>query len=188
MVEAANTPGCDTVGLHAAYSLQLAFLKLLGEFGLQNVVGSRRAAANVPIRDFKKGEARIVQELARLVYDPLAMLQGARRMIRDANVAPSNGRVESLLSREFADVLCQRRDILRLLGVGRVSCEKMSVVLHGRAAPDVLMMIASSGPPFSRSAYQTSIFCFAKALALASFPICKVSAPQQPSPSESVTS
>ena len=26
-------------------------------------------------------------------------------------------------------------------------------------------MIASSGPPFSRSAYQTSIFCFAKALA-----------------------
>ena len=28
----------------------------------------------------------------------------------------------------------------------------------------------------------------AKALALASFPICKVSAPQQPSPSESVTS
>src|SRR5271166_5463545 len=45
LVEAADTPGCDTVGLHAVYGLQLALLEFLGEFGLGTVVGSRRAAA-----------------------------------------------------------------------------------------------------------------------------------------------
>ena len=109
-------------------------------------------------------------------------------MIRDANVGPADGRVEPLLQGcELADVLGKRRDIFGFIGVGGIAGKEMSVVLHGGAAPRRIDDDRIQRAALRALAINASMFRFAKALALALFPYARVSAPQQPSPSESVT-
>ena len=66
LIEAADIPRCDKVGLHAVDGLKLALLKLLRKVGLEDVVGSRRAAADMPLWNPNNRKASIAQELARL--------------------------------------------------------------------------------------------------------------------------
>jgi hypothetical protein len=49
---AADVAGCDQIGLDGSYVGQFAIPQRGSDLRLQNVVGPRRAAAEMPFRDF----------------------------------------------------------------------------------------------------------------------------------------
>ena len=50
--DAADVAGCDQIGLDGSYVGQLAIPQRGSDLRLQNIVGPRRAAAEMPFRDF----------------------------------------------------------------------------------------------------------------------------------------
>ena len=114
---AADVAARHAIGLHHVDGRELALPEPSRDLRLQDVVSPRRAAADVPFRDFDDRKSGIAQELPGLLVDPLAMLHGTRRMIGHADVAPATRGLDLLLRREFRDVLGKRGDEFRLGGI-----------------------------------------------------------------------
>ena len=67
-------------------------------------------------------------------FDPLAVLQRARRVVGHTDITPAHGRHGALLSQKLGNVFGERGDELGFLGVRLVMGEQMPVVFYRGAA------------------------------------------------------
>ena len=89
--DAADIAGCDQIGLSGDYVGQLAIPQSGSDLRLQDVVGPRRAATEMPFRHVYRLEPRHCEEPFRPVVNPLPVLHRAGGMICDTPVSRSYG-------------------------------------------------------------------------------------------------
>src|SRR5208282_325740 len=80
---AANIASCNQIRSQSLDSPDFALAQPSCDVGLQNIVRSGRAAAQMALRHVLHREAELEQQLFRLPGNPLSVLQGARRVIGD---------------------------------------------------------------------------------------------------------
>src|SRR5438105_3680534 len=135
--DAADIAGCDQIGVGGRYVGQLAIPQRGSELRLQDVVGPRRAAAEMPFRHVQRLEpGRRKEPLWPRVY-PLSVLHRAGGMVGDTPVLRSDdawicAETESL--DDLGDVARERSDTRRLLRVNMVLAQHKAVILHHGAA------------------------------------------------------
>ncbi len=127
-------PAAITSGANPSRFLRLAVAQFFRDFGLQQIVGSRRAAAEMALRRIEHDKTRLLQQLSRQARDFLAVLQRAGAVIGDARSARRDRRLKADLGDEFGDVARERGDLCRLVAQLRVVAEHEAVVLHRRPA------------------------------------------------------
>src|ERR1700729_3568564 len=80
--DAADIAGCDHIRSQSLDSPDFALAQPSCKVGLQNIVGTGRAAAQMTVRYVLDDEAELGKQLLRLPVDALTVLQRARGMIR----------------------------------------------------------------------------------------------------------
>src|ERR1700759_3757749 len=89
--DAADVAGCDQIGLSGDYVGQLAIPQSGSDLRLQDVVGPRRAAAEMAFRHVYGLEPGHCKEPFRHRMDPLSVLHRAGRMVGHTPLSVSNG-------------------------------------------------------------------------------------------------
>jgi hypothetical protein len=139
MADAAEIAGRDQVGLHVGDVGDLAIAQPARQVGLEDLVGTGPAAAQVPLRHVLHDEAcRAQQRLGRL-GELLAVLHRAGRVVghdqrRAVAAHRSSGGSQLRRRQHLADVAGQFRHARRGCVPIRVFGQQVAVVLQRRAA------------------------------------------------------
>ena len=113
----------------------LAAAQGLGHAGLKHVVGARRPAAEMALRDVPHLEAGAAKEGARLLADILRVLQRARIVIGHDERYRGLRQAQLLRRQQFGDVAGDGRERRGFAAPRRIAFENARVVLdHGPAA------------------------------------------------------
>mmetsp|Transcript_28313 Transcript_28313/g.52725 ORF Transcript_28313/g.52725 Transcript_28313/m.52725 type:complete len:351 (+) Transcript_28313:6591-7643(+) len=123
---------CNDVRVLGHKRLDLAILELLGNLGLHQVVGARRAAAEVAVARFHHFVPGLFQQVLGVGLDLLAVLQRTGGVIGDGHVlGRACGQVQ--FHQHFAHIHGNARDPCRVLGQCLVA-EHVPVILDRGAA------------------------------------------------------
>jgi hypothetical protein len=132
--DAADIAGGDHVGLRTFDIRRLAVAQLRRDFRLEQVVGSRRAAAEMALRRIEHDKTRRRQQVFRLVADFLAVLERTGAVIGDALASGLRRLLQADFAHQFGHVARQRRNFRGLFRQFRVVAEHEAVILDCRAA------------------------------------------------------
>src|SRR5262245_55483050 len=109
--DAADIAGGDEVRPHARDVVELSLAQLAGKLRLQKIVGSCRAAADMPLGHVEHGITGLREQRAGLVADLLAVLERAGRVIGDAEAGPGERREQPKFIDELGDVTGKPRHL-----------------------------------------------------------------------------
>ncbi len=120
--DAADVAGSDDGRARARDMTDLAIAQALRELGLKNVVGTRRAAAEMPFRDLRELVAGRREQRPRRPLDFLAVLHRAGGVIGDGQIA------RACYCGRQAELGQQLRDVAGLGAHGGRFCRELRVV------------------------------------------------------------
>ena len=135
--DAAYISGRDELGSGAGDVGELAVAQSCCDLRLQQIIGSGRAAAQVPFRHLDRLEARRGEECLRSGVNTLPVLHRAGGMISDAPDGGGNltqRRAQAERRDHLGDIASERGDPRRLLRKGWFLAQHEAVILDRRAA------------------------------------------------------
>ena len=126
---AADVPSGNHIGVLGLQRLNLARLQLRTDFGLQQVVGARRAAAQMAVSRLHHVKPHPLQQILRRGFHLLAMLQTAGRVIGHPQpLGRAYGQAD--LDQKLADIHGKGR-----YRRGLLTAQHMAIIFHRGAAP-----------------------------------------------------
>src|SRR5690554_626086 len=130
---AANIGGDDQLRVTRFKVVELVVTQLHGELGLGDRIGARRAAAEVGIGHRGESEAELDQYGLHCAVELLRVLQGAGAVESKPATSVDFEILQRLVAQYFDQILGQRADAFRLLGISRVILEDIDVLFHKSA-------------------------------------------------------